>query len=112
MTSAILRKMRILGRHMLRGKSLSLMRCQFLSEIEKMKLKNHSMKIKIDLTLNLRPLLHGCPNRTKIEMVQVGSKWSKSRTNFIFNFNHHHRTGPDYISPKFWTKFWTNSEII
>ena len=39
MTSAILRKMRILGRHMLRGKSLSLMRCQFLSEIEKMKLK-------------------------------------------------------------------------
>ena len=42
MASSISRKTRILGRHMLRGKSLSLMRCQFLSEIGSMKLSKIS----------------------------------------------------------------------
>ena len=37
MASSISRKMRILARRMLRGKSLSLMRCQFLSEIGSMR---------------------------------------------------------------------------
>ena len=57
MASSILRKMRISGRHMLRGQKFKFNEMSiFVGNWVNEKLKNQSMKIKIDSTPNSHPL--------------------------------------------------------